>query len=186
MVARIASFKCVLTAFFLASGLGSPVVAQTAALDELYDELLTAKEQTHEAIADEIRREFQRSGSPAMNLLLRRGGDAMEEGDTQQAIEHFTALVNHAPDFAEGYHSRASAYFAAGLWGPALDDLREVLVLAPRHFGALFGVGNLMEGLDRPEDALDVYRLILEIYPLNQQTLDAVARLEEQLRGQSL
>jgi len=66
---------------------------------------------------------WARSGSPAMDLLYSRGKDAMFQGDTTLAIAHLTALTDHAPEFAEGFHARAQAYFAAGLYGPAIDDL---------------------------------------------------------------
>ena len=186
MVIGLTPFKCAVAAFLLSIGTVSPANSQTAELDELFVELQEADETTHARISDEIRLEWQKSGSAAMDLLLRRGVEAMEEGEPQEAIEHYTALIDHAPDFAEGYHARASAYFVTGLMGPAIDDLRQTLVLVPRHYEAMFSLGNVMEGLERPEDALEVYELILEIYPLNQPALDAIARLDEQLRGQAL
>ncbi len=54
---------------------------------------------------------------------MKRGQGALEAGDIKLAIEHFTALTDHAPAFAEGYHARAQAYFQADLYGPAIDDL---------------------------------------------------------------
>ncbi len=186
MVIRLTPFKCVVTAFLFSAALSTAAVGQDAGIDELFKDLARADEATHARIAREIQAEWRRSGSAAIDLLYRRGSDAMEEGAPNEAIEHFTALIDHAPEFAEGYHARASAYFAAGLVGPALDDLRQTLVMVPRHYEAMFGLGNVMEGLERPEDALEVYQLILEIYPLNQPALDASARLEEQLKGQSL
>jgi len=36
-----------------------------------------------------------------MDLLLQRGQEAMDNEDYEAAIEHFTALTDHAPDFAE-------------------------------------------------------------------------------------
>ena len=37
-----------------------------------------------------------------MDLLLGRGNEALEAEDYPTAIEHFSALIDHAPDFAEG------------------------------------------------------------------------------------
>ena len=121
-----------------------------------------------------------------MDLLYRRGEEALEDDDPRAAVEHFTALVDHAPDFAEGYHARASAYFAMDLVGPALDDLRQVLVMEPQHFQAMFGFGAILESLDRPQDALEVYEAVLKIYPLFPQAVEGVARLKLQLEGQAL
>jgi len=183
---RLMRFKRTVTAFlFLLCSAGFSA-AQESALDPLFDDLLTADDTNHDAIATEILRELERSGSAAMDLLYRRGADALEAADFGEAAEHFTALVDHAPDFAEGYHGRANAYFRLGYVGPALDDLATTLRLEPRHFQALFGLGNIMETLERPEDAMEVYQAVLAIYPLEPMTLEAIERVEFLLRGQSL
>ena len=178
--------KRTVTAFLLTFALSAPLTAQETDLDALFQELIEADEDTHERIADRITRRFEQSGSPAMDLLLRRGNDAAEEGEFNVAIEHFTALVDHAPDFAEGYHSRASAYFMAGLIGPAIDDLRQTLVLNPRHFDAMFGVGIILEELGREDDAILAYQAIQEIYPLDPEAAEALSRLETQTTGQQI
>ena len=59
-----------------------------------------------------------------MDLLLTRGRDALEAGETVLAIRHFTALIDHAPEFAEGYNGRATAYFQMGRYGLSLEDIR--------------------------------------------------------------
>ena len=53
---------------------------------------------------------WSRSGSASYDLLLQRGTDALEAGNISVAIEHFTAVTDHAPEFAEGWHRRAQAY----------------------------------------------------------------------------
>lgn len=179
-------FKRTVTAFAVTIALTTPLAAQETDLDDLFQELIAADEATHERVADRIIARFEKSGSPSMDLLLRRASDAAEEGEFEIAIEHLTALVDHAPDFAEGYHSRASAYFAVGLVGPALDDLRQTLVLNPRHFEAMFGIGIMLEELGRDADAIAAYEAIQEIYPLNPRAAEALARLELKLEGQAI
>ncbi len=121
-----------------------------------------------------------------MDLLLRRGKDALDDGDPLAAAEHFTALVDHAPDFAEGYYGRASSYYLLGKTGPALDDIRQVLSLNPRHFEAMRGLALIMEEMDRKDDALDLYRMILELNPQSAEVQGFADRLELELEGQSL
>lgn len=186
MAKQSSRFKYIVTAFLLSVVPGLPVAAQETSLDTLYQELFDATPETHSRIADQINARWERSGSPALDLLLRRGAEAMEENAPEIAVEHFTALVDHAPDFAEGYHGRASAYFALGLVGPAIDDLRQVLVLEPRHFEAMFGLGIMMEELGRPADALEVYRLIQEIYPLDPDAAQRIEMLALEEEGQAL
>ena len=84
-----------------------------------------------------------------MDLLLQRGQEAMEAGDLDAAIEHFTALTDHAPDFAEGWNARATAFFQDERYGPALADIERTLALNPDHFGALMGLAMILEQLDR-------------------------------------
>jgi len=180
------SFKHIVTAFFAVVGFSLPGFAAADDLDDLFAQLADAGEGEHAPIARDILRAWDSTGSAAMDLLLRRANDALEDGTPEIAVEHFTALIDHAPDFAEGYHGRASAYYALDLVGPALDDLRQVLVLEPRHFDAMFGLGVIMEGLEQPDNALAVYQMVLEIYPFEERALDAVARLTLQLEGQAL
>lgn len=186
MAVLISRIKCIVTAFVLAMAMPAGLAAQDADLDALFAELRAADDDTHTRVADRILRRFEQSGSASMDLLLRRGSEAAEEGDFAVAVEHFTALVDHAPDFAEGYHSRASAYFGLGLIGPALDDLRQTLVLNPRHFEAMFGVGIVLEELGRDEDAIAAYRAIQELYPLDPDAATALERLQLKTEGQAI
>ena len=137
-------------------------------------------------IEQEIWIEWSKSGSPAMDLLLERGRQAMNEGAPDLAIEHFTALIDHAPDFAEGWNARATAYWAAGDLGPAVSDIGHALELNPRHFGALSGLGMIFEELRRPQKALEVYRMVLTLHPHADGVPEAVERLEAELMGQEL
>ncbi len=121
-----------------------------------------------------------------MDLLLKRGQDAIEEEKYDIAIEHLTALVDHAPDFTEAYDVRALAYYRMGLYGPALQDIGRVLEKNPQHFGALAGMGAILEELDQPEKALEIYRRVLEIHPHKPDVLKAVKRLEKVVEGMAL
>ncbi len=186
MVTQTHRFKCIVAALVLGVGFSLPASAQQTTLDELYNELLEADENNHERIEERIVAQWERSGSASMDLLLRRGQDALDEGDLQAALDHFSALVDHAPEFTEGYYGRATAYFNLDMVGQALDDLREVLVLNPRHFEAMNAVATVMETLDRPEDAVETYRRVQKLNPLSERASNAIKRLEVQLEGQAL
>ncbi len=181
-------FKCIVAALVLAVGFSLPasVSAQVESLDDLFARLAVAEESEALRIEERIVAQWARSGSAAMDLLLQRGSDALEAGDAQAAVEHFTAAIDHAPDFAEAYHGRATAYFLLDHYGPALDDLRQALVLEPRHFGALRGFAVILETIGQDEEALEVYRRIMDIHPHLEQARPALERLEEKLRGRTL
>ena len=116
--------NCLLAAFMV---MVTPVWADTARLDDLFQQLQTATDDEAGQITDNIWIEWSKSGSPAMDLLLKRGRDAMAAGMPQVAIQHFTALIDHAPDFAEGYNARATAYFQSGDLGPSVSDIARTL-----------------------------------------------------------
>ncbi|WP_235259387.1 tetratricopeptide repeat protein [Octadecabacter algicola] len=176
----------ILTALFFGVGISTPVWSQTERLDTLFERLLEAEPEDVARIEDQIMTEWSKSASPAMDLLLRRGEDAIDEGMPEVALEHFSALVDHAPDFAEGYNARAAAYYQLGLYGPAIDDLRQVLVLEPRHFGAMIGVAVILEELERPEDALEVWQRVAAFSPSAPEVAAMIERLEVQLSGEAL
>jgi tetratricopeptide (TPR) repeat protein len=186
MVTQTHRFKCIVTALLLTVGFSLPIAAQETVLDGLYQQLLEADEQEYARIETQIMAQWEKSGSSAMDLLLRRGKDALEGGQPDVAVEHFSALVDHAPEFAEGYYGRASSYYLLGLMGPALDDIRTALSLNPRHFEAMRGLANIMQELDRREDAMELYELILTINPQSVEAQEAVKFLKLQLEGQAL
>ena len=185
MKARAWFHNCVV-AFLLPIFLAGGAMAQTTTLDDLFARLKDADDASAGRIEREIWSEWSKSGSPAMDLLLKRGRDAMAEGNLKLAIEHLTALVDHAPDFAEGWNARATAYFQAGEYGPSVADIAQVLRLNPRHFGALAGFGMILEETGRDAEALEVYRSALAVHPHLEGVVEAIERLEAKAAGQDL
>ena len=161
-------------------------VAQEDPLDELFAALKTAEGDAASAIEVKIIEEWSKSGSPAMDLLLDRGRDAMEEEEWELAIAHLSALVDHAPDFAEAWNTRATAYYQVGRLGQSLADIRQTLALNPRHFGALSGLGIIMEQFGREEAALEAWRAVEELSPNRRELDTTIDRLERQTLGQTL
>ncbi|KCV80927.1 TPR repeat-containing protein [Actibacterium atlanticum] len=160
-----------------------PIWADTSTVQDLLDQLAKPELPNWQMVEDAIWTEWSKSGSPSMDLLLQRGRTAMEEGDFGQALEHFSALVDHAPDFAEGYNMRATAYFNLGLYGPATHDIGTVLSLNPDHFGALTGLGAILEQSQDADRALAAYRAAAAIHPHDPDLKSAIERLEEQVEG---
>ena len=158
----------------------------SAKLDGLFDRLKTADAAEAGRIESEIWIEWSKSGSPALDLLLQRGRDALAVGDTGLAVEHFTAVIDQDPTFAEGWNARATAFYQAGEFGPSIADIARVLQLNPRHFGALSGLGTMLEEAGKPEKALEVYKAALAIHPQMEGVIEAVERLEAQATGQEL
>ena len=155
-------------------------------LDRLFAQWKQVEAAEAVKIGREIVLELSKSGSSAMDLLLKRGRDALEAGEINTAIEHLTALTDHAPEFAEGWHMRAVAYSRADLFGPAIADLERALALRPRHFEAIFGLGLILEELNRPDMALEAFDRVLDIHPHYNEAIEARERLSGKTGGENL
>ncbi|MFT6931415.1 MAG: tetratricopeptide (TPR) repeat protein [Paracoccaceae bacterium] len=176
-----------LLAAILAFGLlGSAVQAQTPELDALFEQLQADDVPNWETLEREIWRLWSQSGSAAMDFLLERGRDAMAAGDFTAAIEHLTALTDHAPEFAEGWNTRATAYYLADLYGPSIVDIQRTLELNPNHFGALSGLGQILKALSENDASLSAFRQAAAIHPHRPDIQQAIEQLERLTEGQSL
>ena len=182
-------FKRIVATFAVIVMYSLPVGAQDADLQD-EEALLSALAESSPEEAKRLDRQLQalwgRSGSASADLLLKRGRDALEIDDIEAAIEHLTALTDHAPDFAEGYHARASAYFRAEMFGPALADLRRALALNPRNYNALYGLGATFELLGEKARAYEAFSRAQAINPHNEEINTAVERLSLSIEGTSL
>lgn len=164
-----------------------PAPAQDRALPAdtgaLLDELALAGPDRWRRIERQILREWGRSGSAAADYLYQRGQEALQSGDAEGAISHFSAVIDHAPDFTEAWNARATAFYMANRLGPAMADIEEVLAREPRHFGALAGMGAIFEQTERLEAARAAYEAALAIHPHRPQLREALARLALALAG---
>ncbi len=152
-------------------------------LNLLFTELAEPDGESWSRAETDILRIWSRSGSSAMDLLYKRGEAALDAGDATGAIGHLTALTDHAPDFAMGWYLRSVAFYMDGETGPAIADLKQTLILEPRHFAALTQLGAILEELGDNAHALEAYRASLRIHPHQQDALDAIARLEQESQG---
>lgn len=148
-----------------------------ARLDALFADLAEPGREDWQRIEGEISRLWSRSGSDAMDLLLRRGRQAMEDGDYAAAVEHLTALTDHAPDFAEGWNARATAFFLMDEYALAIADIERVLSLNPRHFGAMMGLATMLEQMGETGYALEALRAVQALNPNRPEVNAAVGRL---------
>lgn len=179
------NYKSAVAAFLLSMVLlPGQVAAQDDPLAALLDELSRAEtELAAKRLERQVQQEWSKSGSATMDLLLKRGQDALEVDNVPAALDHLTALTDHAPDFAEGWHALALAYYRADMFGPALDALERTLALNPHHFGALRGLGAIFEQVEKPDLAYDAYSRVLTLRPHDSDVIEALERLERRVTG---
>lgn len=155
-------------------------------LDQLFGELQDPEVGNPRRIERQIYFIWSQSGSASADLLLERGHEAIEAGDYAAAVEHLTALTDHAPEFAEGWNARATAFFLQGEYGLSIVDIKRTLILNPRHFGALSGLGLILDETGDAENALLVYEQVNQLHPHLENVGEAIKRLTNATRGTAL
>ncbi len=179
------NLKPVVAAIMVFSVLNVPVRAQDSA-QTLLEHLKSAGPEESAQISQQIERDWQRSGSRSMDLLLDRGRRALEAGNVKTAIEHLSALTDHAPQFAAGWHFRAQAFFAGGLIGPAVDDLQTALVLNPDNYNAIYGLGLVFVEIGDEDLAERAFREVLALHPHHSAAKTALEALKQNGAGRTL
>lgn len=155
-------------------------------VEALLDQLADPEEERWSRIERQILQAWAHSGSAVIDYLFERGQMALREGRAQDAIAHFSVVLDHDPDFTEAWNGRATAWFLSNRLGPSMADIEQVLIRNPRHFGALAGLGTILEQLGRPQEARAAFEASLAIHPHQVTIREAVARLELAQAGQSL
>ena len=156
-------------------------------LDELFGKLAEDGESPAGGrIEEEILTRFNRSGSDTSDLLLTWAAQAIDDKDFPLALDVLDQIVVLKPDFAEAWNKRATVYYLLDDYSASLADIRQVLALEPRHFGALSGLGLILESMDRKAEAIEVFRRTLEINPRLEKVRESLERLEKETEGNSI
>src|SRR4051812_22363493 len=126
------------------------------------------------------------SGSDTADLLMSRVKQATEAKDTKLAIRLLDAVIELRPDYVEAWNRRATIHFSNKDYGKSLADIRQVLAREPRHFGALTGLGVIMQEFNEDKFALEAFRRALAVNPHLQKVPDFVKTLTEKVEGRDI
>ena len=177
---RLAVFLAFLLMLAPPSGIAGPSTA--AAVDRLFDALYaTTDPEEASRLTGMIWLIWNHSEDPETDRLMSEGRAAMEKLDFDTAKARFDAVIERAPKFAEGWNKRATLYYVIGNYRASIKDIDEVLILEPRHFGALAGLGMNHEALGDDRRALDAWRRALKVNPYLQDVQERVKALETSL-----
>ncbi|HXZ46239.1 MAG TPA: tetratricopeptide repeat protein [Pseudolabrys sp.] len=159
----------------------------TRNLDFLFGALKLAPDDvTAKAIEERIWAVWTLSRSDTANLLMTRVKTAIEAKDTDLAITLLDSIIKIKPDYIEAWNRRATIYYLKKDYGRSLADIREVLKREPRHFGALAGLGLILQDIGDDKQALEVYRRALALYPRMERIPDLVKTLQEKVEGRDI
>jgi tetratricopeptide (TPR) repeat protein len=126
------------------------------------------------------------SGSDSANLLMSRAKSAIDSHDLDVAVELLDALVKIKPDYIEAWNRRATLHYMRKEYGQAMEDIRQVLVREPRHFGAISGLGMILQEFGDEKHALDAFRRALDINPHLSKIDEMVKTLTEKVEGRAI
>jgi tetratricopeptide (TPR) repeat protein len=156
-------------------------------LDFLFEALKVAPDDaTAKAVEERIWALWVVSRSDTANLLMTRVKTAVEEKELDLAIKLLDSVIKIKPDYVEAWNRRATIYYMKKDYGHAISDIREVLRREPRHFGALAGLGLILQDIGDDKHALEVYRKALDVYPRLQRIPELVKSLEEKVEGRDI
>ena len=189
MIVNHLNLKAIVAATLLTVTISMPfaiAAGESSAESDLLDQLVSADAATARGVDRELQALWRKSGSAAMDLLLSRAVEAMTKGDFPAAIEHLTALTDHAPDFARGWYERARAYHAMGAYGPSVADLGRALALNPNDYNAIYALGTVFEQFRDPKRAYEAYLRAKAIHPHHEEVLSALERLRPEVAGKDL
>jgi tetratricopeptide (TPR) repeat protein len=156
-------------------------------LDFLFGALKAAPDaETAKAVENRIQALWLSSGSDTADLLMSRVKTAADGKDVKLAIRLLDSIVEIKPDFIEAWNRRATLYFMEKDFNAAIEDIRQVLAREPRHFGALVGLGLIMQELGEDQRALQMFRRAMDLHPHLPRVPDLIKELTPKVEGREI
>jgi tetratricopeptide (TPR) repeat protein len=156
-------------------------------LRDLYAHLATAAdEQAAAPYVEAIERIWLSPGSDTVLALMERALHAASHERPDLALNLLDAVVNIAPDYAEGFNRRAYVFYTLGDRERALGDLRRVMALDPNHFKAIDGFAQIMKDFGDKKAALAAYKKLVSIHPFWPSAQTALDELKKEVEGHGL
>jgi tetratricopeptide (TPR) repeat protein len=156
-------------------------------LDKLFEALKIApSDESAKFVENRIWALWLSSGGDTAGLLMNRVKIAVDSKDLDLAIKLLTAIIDIRPDYVEAWNRRATVLYQKKDFSAALADIHEVLAREPRHFGALSGLGMILQELGDDKHALDAFRRALAVHPHLERIPDLVKTLTEKVEGRDI
>jgi tetratricopeptide (TPR) repeat protein len=160
---------------------------RTRNLDFLFGALKAAPDaDTAKQVENRIWALWLASGSDTANLLMTRAKSAIDSKNHDLALQLLDALIKLKPDYVEAWNRRATLHYLRKEFGQSMQDIRQVLIREPRHFGAMSGLGMILQEFGDEKSALQVFRRALEINPHLPKIDEMVKSLTEKVEGREI
>lgn len=156
-------------------------------LSNLYALLATAQNaEAGTEIAGVIERIWLFGHGDTVAVLMQRATVALSQKDYALAQRFLDAVVELAPDYAEGWHQRAVVHYSRNEFARALGDLRRVLALDENHYKALEGLSRMLEETGQKKGALAAHRKLMSVHPFWPDADQRLRELERESEGQGI
>jgi tetratricopeptide (TPR) repeat protein len=160
---------------------------RTRGLDFLFGALKAAPDEASaKHVEARIWAIWMQTPSDTAALLMLRAKAAMEAQQTDVALKLLDSVIKLRPDYVEGWNRRATLYYLQNDYAHSLADIQQVLIREPRHFGALAGLGMIMQDIGDDKRALDAFRKALAINPHLEKVPELVKSLSEKVEGRDI
>jgi tetratricopeptide (TPR) repeat protein len=160
---------------------------KTRGLDFLFGALKAAPDEASaKHVEARIWALWMQTPSDTAALLMLRAKAAMDAQQIDIALKLLDAVVKLRPDYVEGWNRRATLYYLKNDYRHSLEDIEQVLVREPRHFGALAGLGMIMQDIGDEKRALDAFRKALAVNPHLEKVPELVKTLSEKVEGRDI
>jgi len=164
-----------------------PRVDKTRGLDFLFGALKAAPDEASaKHVEARIWALWMQTPSDTAALLMQRAKTAMDAHQIEVAQKLLDAVVKLRPDYIEGWNRRATLYYLKNDYAHSLEDIEQVLSREPRHFGALAGLGMIMQDIGDEKRALDAFRKALAVNPHLDKVPELVKTLSEKVEGRDI
>jgi tetratricopeptide (TPR) repeat protein len=164
-----------------------PRVQGTVNLDRLFEALKVAPDnESAKYVENRIWAMWIATDSDTTTLLMSRVKTAVDAKDLDLGIKLLTAIIEIKPDYIEAWNRRATLYYMKKDFDDSLADIHEVLKREPRHFGALSGLGMILQELGDDKHALEAFRRALAVHPHLERIPDLVKQLTEKVEGRDI
>lgn len=171
----------------LIGGVPSHADQNNPELDVLFTRLNETIDRVEAArITRQIWQNWYQSDSLEVTELMTRGERSMRLGRYGEAVKYFTQVTEIAPQFAEGWNRRATAYYIIGEYQLSTDDVAKTLDLEPRHFGALSGQGMIYLQLQENGLALHYMQRALIANPHLPDVKGRIKTIQKMIEGEAI
>jgi len=171
----------------LKDGIPKNSVKRAQVRDNLYALLATAEDpKSAQRIEKALAKLYLTSGSPTVDILMRRGVQAINADKYVKALEFLNAVTELAPDYAEGWNQRAFTFYKQNDIRKAAGDLRRVLALDPNHIRALEGLGTILREVGDNAGAYKVFQKLIAINPNAEDARKAIKDLKRKVEGRRI